>query len=262
MALKIGDVVVTNPGAHASIEVAEGPAVPCGSENGDVLAIDKTVLDFFEDAQDVKVTDAKNFDDSLKDLGDPNNANPNDLNNLEATAAGTADYAFGANGIGFLQFGNFNYHDPYSGLVTSVGQGGNNYYNTLSGDTRRPASITVNFNAVFETSDARLKEDDPNYGTDPGTSSDDTFERTGTITVIDPNPGESALTTTGLIHGVFGNILIEDQGGGVYSFKYVLAEPGLTPNDLLHTFTPEQLDAVQSLAEGQNCYRYNFNSVN
>ena len=151
MPLKLGDVVVTNPGAHASIQVAEGQAVPCGDEKGDVLAIDKTVLDFFEDAQDVKVTDAKNFDDALKDLG-----NPNDLNNLEATAAGTSDYAFGANGVGFLQFGNFNYHDPYSGLVTKVGQDGNNYYNTLAGDTRRPATIDVKLNPSITTTPAEI----------------------------------------------------------------------------------------------------------
>ena len=37
MTLKLGDVVVTNPGAHASIQLAEGEAVPCGNENGDVL---------------------------------------------------------------------------------------------------------------------------------------------------------------------------------------------------------------------------------
>jgi hypothetical protein len=157
MALKLGDVVVTNPGAHASIELAEGATVPCGNENGDVLAIDKTVLDFFEDAQDVKVTDAKNFDDALKDLADPNNPNPNDLNNLEATAAGTSDYAFGANGVGFLQFGNFNYHDPYSGLVTRVGQGGSNYYNTLALDTRRDATIDVKLNPSIATTPAYLK---------------------------------------------------------------------------------------------------------
>jgi hypothetical protein len=120
MVLKMGDVVVTNPGARALIQLAEGEAVPCGNEKGDVLAIDKTVLDFFEDAQDVKVTDAKNLDDALKDLENGNKQL--DLNNLEATAAGGTDFAFGANGVGFLAFGGFNYHNPYSGLNTNLSQ--------------------------------------------------------------------------------------------------------------------------------------------
>lgn len=110
MELKTGDIVVTNPGGFASIQLAEGDAIPCGGENGDAVAIDDTVLDFFEDAQDVKVADAKNLNDVLKDL-----------NNLEATAAGNSDFAFGANLI-TANFNPFNYHDPYSGLATNVSQ--------------------------------------------------------------------------------------------------------------------------------------------
>jgi hypothetical protein len=114
MLLKTGDVVVTNPGALASIQLAEGDAIPCGGENGDAVAIDDTILDFFEDAQDVKIADGLNLNEVL-----------GDLNNLEATAAGNSDFAFGANAIrtsGTPNFIPFNYFNPYSGLTTNVSQ--------------------------------------------------------------------------------------------------------------------------------------------
>ncbi len=119
MALKMGDVVVTKPGAYATIKLAGGGAVPCGDAKGDAVAIDQTVMDFFEDAQDVKVTDANNLNDALKDL-----EGQVDLNNLAATAAGDSDYAFGANSNSNspTSFNLFNYFDPYSGLSTNAQQ--------------------------------------------------------------------------------------------------------------------------------------------
>jgi hypothetical protein len=119
MTLKLGDVVVTKPGAYATIKLAAGGSVPCGDAKGDILAIDKTVLDFFEDAQDVKVTDANNLNDALKDL-----EGQVDLNNLAATAAGDSDYAFNSinSNNSSTNFNFFNYHDPYRGLSTKVSQ--------------------------------------------------------------------------------------------------------------------------------------------
>jgi hypothetical protein len=85
MKLAQGDVVITAPGAHANIQLAEG-SVDCGNEKGDSLTIDKTVLDFFADAQDVKVVDADDGKNPFDTLA--NKTNLNNLDNLEATAAG------------------------------------------------------------------------------------------------------------------------------------------------------------------------------
>jgi hypothetical protein len=83
MPLQQGDLIITAPGASANIQLADGGNVDCGNEEGDALSIDKTVLDFFADAQDVKVVDTdtdKSPFDNLKA--------ESDFNDLEATAAG------------------------------------------------------------------------------------------------------------------------------------------------------------------------------
>ncbi|CAN4267723.1 RTX calcium-binding nonapeptide repeat [Methylophilaceae bacterium] len=87
--LSLGDVVVTAAGAVANIQLAEGGSVKCGGENPDAITIDKTVLDFFSDAQDTKVADSKTTDTAFKNTNLGNNNEPVDLNEqLEATAAG------------------------------------------------------------------------------------------------------------------------------------------------------------------------------
>jgi hypothetical protein len=83
MVLAQGDVVITAPGAHANIQLAEGGSVDCGNEKGDALTLDKTLLDFFADAQDVKLADADDAKDAFKTI-----VTETDFNNLEATAAG------------------------------------------------------------------------------------------------------------------------------------------------------------------------------
>ncbi|CAN4267737.1 VCBS repeat [Methylophilaceae bacterium] len=87
--LAVGDVVVTAAGVTAKIQLAAGGSVDCGGENPDAITIDKTVLDFFADAQDTKVADAKTTDSAFENINLGNNNNPVDLNaELEATAAG------------------------------------------------------------------------------------------------------------------------------------------------------------------------------
>ena len=113
MILKMGDVVITSPGVRASIQVAEGESIPCGDEKGDVLAIDKTVLDFFSDAQDFQPTDSNAIKDALNDLNKV--INPEDLNNLEATAAGFDPGALIIQNStpNPISFQGFNYHNPF-----------------------------------------------------------------------------------------------------------------------------------------------------
>ena len=83
--LNVGDVVVTSPGAHAEIQVAEGQLIKIGSAAGDALTIDKSILDTPADHNDVKADAATDFNKIIENL-----AKGNDIgDNLDPTAAGS-----------------------------------------------------------------------------------------------------------------------------------------------------------------------------
>ncbi|MCX7186824.1 MAG: retention module-containing protein, partial [Methylophilales bacterium] len=89
--LNVGDVVVTSPGAHAEIQVAEGQLIKVGGAAGDALTIDKSILDTPADHHDVKADAATDFNKIIENL-----AKGDDIgDNLDPTAAGAAGAAGG-----------------------------------------------------------------------------------------------------------------------------------------------------------------------
>ncbi|MEI8119142.1 MAG: retention module-containing protein, partial [Methylophilaceae bacterium] len=84
--LNVGDVVVSSPGAHAEIQVAEGQLIKIGGAAGDALTIDKSILDTPADHHDVKADAATDFNKIIENL-----AKGNDIgDDLDPTAAGAA----------------------------------------------------------------------------------------------------------------------------------------------------------------------------
>ena len=225
MILKMGDVVITSPGARASIQVAEGESIPCGDEKGDVLAIDKTVLDFFSDAQDFQPTDSNTIKDALNDLNKV--INPEDLNNLEATAAGFDPGALIIQNStpNPVSFQGFNYHNPFLPWSTQFNNGAAPA-TPIFLNTSRVANF---INTIGENTSAR--EDWDYYknfkdNTHP-------YSVRGFVQVVDANAGESTFDTLETQYGTYGNFVFEvnptDSSKG--SWTYYLAEPGQDRNE-------------------------------
>ena len=254
MILKMGDVVITSPGVRASIQVAEGESIPCGDEKGDVLAIDKTVLDFFSDAQDFQPVDSNTVKNALDDLNKI--INPDDLNNLEATAAGFDPGAvvLQSNTPIPLSFQGYNFHNPFLPWSTQFNNGAAPA-TPIFLNTSRVANF---INTVGDVTSAkedgyRISSNNGNEGpqdsfvlnTDPRSPNLPYFNPNnegpghpdindygllsvrGAVQVVDANPGESLFDTPDVQVGTYGNFVFEvdpaDPSKGVWT--YYLAEP-------------------------------------
>ncbi len=204
--LNVGDVVVTSPGAHAEIQVAEGQLIKIGSAAGDALTIDKSILDTPADHHDVKADAATDFNKIIENL-----AKGNDIgDNLDPTAAGNT-------GGGDLMSGNV--YVVVEPIVTTTTPSPFENANSLGGPVENamfslllaPQEINLNDNAPIFVDSEDSKVDsytftydenrpaDTVLGTVKATDADVGDTVTYSITAGDPNGYYAINATTGEI---------------------------------------------------------------
>ena len=215
MVLHAGDVVLTDPGAKALMLTEAGAAVPCGAAGADAVVIDKTVLDFFGDAQDVKLADSDKIKDLLDEVnGDPKNT-PN-LNDLEATAAGSEGVIV-PSPVTFNSFDGFNFHNPLP--PTSLGGFGNG----APSPSFNPFTQTIPINTLrFTNHPADITGTDSGDVTEAGgilngTAGSQSISGDLTVTDIDPNQSSFLIPQGG--NTLYGSFTLDAAGHWTYTLN-------------------------------------------
>ncbi|MCX7186991.1 MAG: retention module-containing protein [Methylophilales bacterium] len=255
--LNVGDVVVTSPGAHAEIQVAEGQLIKIGSAAGDALTIDKSILDTPADHHDVKADAATDFNKIIENL-----AKGNDIgDNLDPTAAGNT-------GGGDLMSGNVyvvvepivttTTPSPFENTNSLGGPVVNTMFSLLLANQEQPNNSPTISIVGADNLDTEITEGGSGNGKDVNGNPADGFilvneagltngtqasddngltQGQGTFTVSDPDglADISTVTINGVtfdlgstpdpIIGSHGTLTITGYDNGVYSFTYELTSP-------------------------------------